>query len=47
MRDYLFNKTGSQDAETVNIYINWENFKTVLRIIYGKLDEERIIKLQL
>ena len=47
MRDYLFNETGSQNVETVNIYANWENFKTALRTVYGELDKERITELQL
>ena len=47
MRDYLLNKTGSQDTEIIDIYINWENFETALRTIYGELDKKRIIKLQL
>ena len=47
MWDYLFNKTKSQNAETIDIYINWENFEAVLRTVYGELDEERIAELQL
>ena len=47
MRDYLLNETGSQDAETVGIYANWENFEAALRTVYGELDEERTAELQL
>ena len=47
MRDYLFYEIGSQDIKTVVIYVNWENFKTALRIVYRELDEERIVELQL
>ena len=45
MQDYLFNKIKSQDVKTINIYINQENFKTVLKTVYGELNEKRIIKL--
>ena len=47
MQDYLFNKTESQDTKTINIYVNWENFETALKTIYGELDKERTAKLQL
>ena len=45
MWNYLFNKIGSQDIKTVDIYINWENFEAALRIVYGELDKERTAKL--
>ena len=45
MQDYLFNETGSQNTETVDIYANWENFKITLRTVYGELDEKRTAEL--
>ena len=45
MQDYLLNETESQDAEIIDIYINWENFKTAFRTIYGELNKKKITKL--
>ena len=45
MQDYLLNKTEFQDAETVDIYVNQENFEAALRTIYGKLNKKKTIEL--
>ena len=47
MWDYLFNEIGSQNVKMVGIYVNWENFKMALRTVYGELNKEKTIKLQL